>query len=288
MGHNPYCIAKLHNKMRAGLSFYTITKAVVATFGASLMLAIVPPALAASISTGVPYQLLPLGDSITAGFNDGDPSGASGGYRLPLQQLLTTGGYLMDFVGPRVDYSGSMPDPEHAGYSGRRIDEIDALLGTVMGNVPDGNPDLILLMIGTNDLFNNFDILNAPARLNTLIGNIYSREPGAYLLVSTILPIDSAATPDLSADWVARVNAFNASIPYIVSNYAATGRNIALVDIHAALTTADLYDGVHPTTAGYGKTATAWYAGIESVTQPVPLPSSLAMMAGASSFLPRG
>src|SRR5580765_2497013 len=55
-------------------------------------------------------RILPLGDSITYGL------GATGGYRLPLNQLLTNAGYSVDFVGTQTGNGAvGLPDSEHEG-----------------------------------------------------------------------------------------------------------------------------------------------------------------------------
>ncbi|MFC4531060.1 lectin, partial [Sphaerisporangium dianthi] len=43
------------------------------------------------------------------------------------------------------------------------------------------------------------------------------------------------------------------------------GKHVHLVDMHAALTTADLIDGIHPTSGGYDKMAATWYNALLSV-----------------------
>lgn len=236
---------------------------------------------AASIVTGVPYELLPLGDSITQGFDSNER-----GYRADLQTLLGTGGYQTDFVGPLQN--GDMADDDHAGYSGERIDQIDTRLDTIMGDTPDNDPDIILLMIGTNDVHQNFDLFNAPSRLSTLIDHIFIREPSTHLLVSTILPLFSAVdkfgNPMTPSEWAARVDAFNSALPGVVNTHAGAGRAVSLVDLHALIGAPDLPDGVHPNDAGNLKLAQGWYTGIQSITA-VPLPSGMFLLLSALSVL---
>ncbi len=246
---------------------------IVGTLLAWMLAAVWSLPVAAAIVTAVPYELLPLGDSITRGFDSNERA-----YRRDLQTLLGASGYVMDFVGPLQH--GDFADNDHAGYSGERIDEIDGRLDEIMGATPDNNPDVILLMIGTNDVFEDFDLANAPSRLSSLIGHIFDREPGAHLLVSTILPIFGNGNPD--AVWEARVGAFNDALPGVVSGFAGTGRNISLLDLHALVGQADLPDGVHPDEGGNLKLAQGWFAGIQSITT-VPLPSSLLMLVGGMS-----
>ena len=58
---------------------------------------------------------------------------------------------------------------------------------------------------------------------------------------------------------------FNAAIPGIVQSKVNAGKHVHLVDMHSALTTADLIDGIHPTAGGYDKMAARWYSALQSV-----------------------
>ena len=50
----------------------------------------------------------------------------------------------------------------------------------------------------------------------------------------------------------------NAALPAVVKARADQGRKVTLVDAGAALTPADLADGVHPNAGGYSKLAAVW------------------------------
>jgi hypothetical protein len=234
---------------------------------------------AAALVTGTPYELLPLGDSNTRGSVEYPTA-----YRVALQNLLLAGGYVMDFVGPLNDNASD--DGDHAGFGGYRIDSIENEppgLDAILGANPDGNPDVILLMIGTNDIFQNHDLNNAPSRLSTLIGHIFDREPGAYLLLSTIIRIDATEAGGDQSVWDARVDAYNAAMPGIVSSFTDAGRNISLVDNHAVVSLDEIFDGFHVTNEGYADMANVWYAGIQATT--VPVPPAIFLFGGGLSFL---
>jgi lysophospholipase L1-like esterase len=201
---------------------------------------------AASAETNGGVRVMPLGDSITDGFN------VPGGYRISLWQQLAAGGYTVDFTGSGFNGPAALGDHDHEGHSGWRIDQLDANIVTWLRNT---NPHTVLLHIGTNDLNQNFDIANAPARLSALIDKILANAPGVELFVAQI-------TPETNPALEARVQAYNAAIPAIV---AGKGARVHLVDLHSPLTTADLADGVHPNTNGYNKMANVWYAALRSV-----------------------
>src|ERR1700716_995740 len=98
----------------------------------------------------------------------------------------------------------------------------------------------------------NHDVANAPARLSALIDKIRANAPVVELFVAQI-------TPESDPTLESRVRAYNAAIPGIV---AQKGPMTHLVDMHSAIMTADLADGVHPTGAGYDKMAARWFSAL--------------------------
>ncbi|SFF79840.1 Lysophospholipase L1 [Actinacidiphila alni] len=192
--------------------------------------------------------IMPLGDSITDGFN------VPGGYRSDLWQYLAADGHTDDFVGSQSNGPARLGDHDHEGHPGWRIDEIDAHAAAW---VRATSPRTILLHIGTNDMTQNYDPAGAPARLSTLLTHITDAAPGADVLVSDLIPL---ADPTLES----RAEQYNAAVPGVVSALAAQGRHVHFVSMHTALTTADLADGVHPTAGGYSKMAARWYAALIS------------------------
>lgn len=207
------------------------------------------PAAAAPIAPGESnggVRVMPLGDSITDGFN------VPGGYRINLWQRLVGGGYTVDFVGSGFNGPESLGDHDHEGHSGWRIDQIDA---NIVGWLQAYTPRTILLHIGTNDMNQNHDVPGAPGRLSALIDKIRATAPNVELFVAQI-------TPESDPTLEARVTAFNAALPDIV---AQKGPMTHLVDMHSAITTADLADGVHPNAGGYDKMGDRWFAALQSV-----------------------
>jgi lysophospholipase L1-like esterase len=193
--------------------------------------------------------VMPLGDSITEGTQ------VPGGYRIGLWQRLTSGGYRIDFTGSQVNGPAALGDHDHEGHPGWRIDQIDA---NITGWVQSQSPRTVLLHIGTNDVLQNYNLATAPARLSTLIDKITTAAPAADVFVATIIPLSSAGQE-------AAGRTFNAAIPGIVQSKVNAGKHVHLVDMHSALTTADLIDGIHPTAGGYDKMAATWYAALRAV-----------------------
>ncbi|MEV4701820.1 RICIN domain-containing protein [Actinoplanes sp. NPDC049316] len=204
-------------------------------------------AAAAESNGGV--RVMPLGDSITEGTQ------VPGGYRIGLWQRLAADGYRADFVGSQYNGPASLGDHDHEGHPGWRIDQIDANIG---GWLSATSPRTVLLHIGTNDILQNYNVAGAPGRLSTLIDHITAAAPSADVFVATVIPLGNA-------NQEAAARTFNAALPGIVQGKVNAGKRVHLVDMHAALTTGDLIDGIHPTAGGYDKMAAVWYAALRSV-----------------------
>jgi lysophospholipase L1-like esterase len=152
--------------------------------------------------------------------------------------------------------SGTLPPPNNAneGHVGATITSIASFAevplswnGTKSGNV-------VLLMAGTNDMFNSTMAAAAPAQLGSLIDEIVAAWPQAAVLVASLTPFVNNVSE-------ANVLIFNPTIPGIVSERAAAGKRVLFVSM-ANVTVGELYDGLHPDDAGYAVMAQAWYAGL--------------------------
>jgi lysophospholipase L1-like esterase len=138
----------------------------------------------------------------------------------------------------------------HEGHSGWTIKQIDDI---VPDPALDETPHIILLHIGTNDMYGMPN--GAPDRLGTLIDQLITAAPDALLVVAKIIPFPGAAST---------VDTFNAAVPGVVKARADAGKHIILVDQFTGFPTSELGDGVHPNEAGYNRMAGVWYDAIES------------------------
>jgi len=218
------------------------------TVGLTLVGTVTQTGVAAAESNGG-VRVMPLGDSITEGTQ------VPGGYRTGLWQRLSGAGYRTDFVGTQFNGPAALGDHDHQGHPGWRIDQIDA---NVTGWLGTAKARTVLLHIGTNDVLQNYNLPSAPARLSALVDHITAAVPAADVFVATIIPLASAGQE-------AAARTFNSALPGIVQGKVNSGKRVHLVDMHAALTTADLIDGIHPTAGGYDKMAAVWYAALRSV-----------------------
>ncbi|MFC8225190.1 ricin-type beta-trefoil lectin domain protein [Streptomyces sp. NPDC057287] len=192
-------------------------------------------------------RVMPLGDSIT----DGIGSSTGNGYRGPLWDELAARGYALDFVG--TSRAGSMADPDNEGHSGWRIDQIDSIANASLSRY---RPNVVTLMIGTNDLGQNYQVPTAPDRLNSLIDRVVAAAPDATVLVAPLI-VSTNSTIEANRAW------FNQQITGIVQAKQAAGKHVRQVGT-GTLTAGDLADGLHPNDAGYRKMATAFNGGIQA------------------------
>lgn len=222
-----------------------------------------------------------LGDSITDGASV--PAWVPGGFRDSLYTNLMARGYTFRFVGSR-NYNASTRltnagQEWHDGHSAFMIADgtiasspprnYSGLYDEVTGwsNSMVNKPDVILLLIGINDLNQKYDVAGAPARLDLLITRLFSDNPDIRILISSVLDADQnnpyRHVPP-NTDLNGPITDYNAAIASIVAARQALGQNIVFVDMYAGLTLEDLSDQLHPNAPGYVKMANSWADAIES------------------------
>ncbi len=215
---------------------------------------------------GAACAVLPLGDSITEGFGS---SGA--GYRVELFSQAVQHGKHLTFVGslqngPATVQNQAFPQ-HHEGHDGYTIDSGTGHSG-ISGSITEQalanyHPNIVLLMIGTNDINGNIDVNTAPERLGNLIDDITTRAPSTLVVVATIIPIANTGTNE-------KVKAYNAAIPALVSSRAAQGKHVVLLDNYAAFSkdssyqTTLMYNYLHPNDAGYAVLGRAFFGALQN------------------------
>ena len=169
-----------------------------------------------------PIRIMPLGDSIT------DGGLIPGGYRTKLYFNLINAGYHFVYVGNAENNATPVllaaGQTHHEGHGGFFIHEVTGSL--VDGNWLGADPDLVLLLIGTNDYVNDIDPPNAKNRLDTLISVITSNRPNARVIVASL-----TLRTDYPALWERIQTEFNPFVPIIVSNHVANGEKVFFADL---------------------------------------------------------
>jgi lysophospholipase L1-like esterase len=230
-------------------------------------------------------KIMPLGDSITHGFNGINyPNGSiPGGYRKQLGARLSSAGHTYDFIGTSSANSSVGMDPHHNGFNGIRTDQVLAKLSTWLAS----NPDIVLMHLGTNDLIQHVPLSTLVSNLGTLIQKITTNAPRRQLYVATIIPIIDKRDGYTAAQWVSVIGAYNVEVRNLVKHYASQGRQVFLVEMNAGLVyTASSSinkffqpgDGTHPGQAGYNQMGDMWFKAIQSKgtgTPVITIPDSL-------------
>lgn len=199
------------------------------------------------------WRILPLGDSITDGFS------VPGGYRVELNRLLVQAGCPARFIGTQTDTGLPASEREkHEGHSGYRIDQINSGITQWLESVDD--PDVILLLIGTNDYGQEHETDQAVNRLDQLLERIATLRPSARIIVANLLRRTDNPTANNAIQ-----REFNPAIPGLVNKHVAKGQRVYFLDMCAALGPDDLIDGLHPNPTGYHKMAASWFGAIQKI-----------------------
>ncbi len=134
---------------------------------------------------------MPLGDSITDGCCGENTLSMFGSYRTTLFQLSLDQGKKLTFVGSHTsgpDMVGGAPFPKNQeGHGGFTIDDGGGRSGLqpqIKGWLMATPPDIVLLMIGTNDVDIQYDLPNAPARLGKLLDTIIQNAPNTLIVLA--------------------------------------------------------------------------------------------------------
>jgi lysophospholipase L1-like esterase len=237
--------------------------------------------LCAAISTAAEsIRIMPLGDSITAGYTDNPtwnvPFGF--GYRSGLYTRLTDANCPFQYVGGSQEpWNGAFGVPKtvaspdlrtvsedfHRGYGG-----VDAtFLSSNIGNwLSSDVPDVVLLMIGINSISQGgtANPTTAENNLSALVQSIVYQRPTARVIVAQITPY---------ATYTSSIVQYNSYIKdTLVPHFAALGKNVTTVDQYSNFGTGTTVDsslysnGInHPNAAGYDKMARTWFAGIQAL-----------------------
>ncbi len=190
-----------------------------------------------------------ISNAVVARSANAAPARVPNDLTLALDGELTTGS--VDFVGRKQD--GTEPDPNDEGYPGYRIDQV---AGVASCAVPYYQPNLVMLLAGTNDVQQNFDLADAPTRLGNLIDQILAASPKATVLVSDIPPNTDTSQPQLETDTIA----YNNAVQAVVAQRAGAGEHVIF---SPAMLNPDEVgpDHIHPTDAGYDEIAAAFLSG---------------------------
>ena len=199
----------------------------------------------------IAQQILPLGDSITAGFPFT--------YRYPLYNQLTEQNYLFDFVGSHTNGAWEYPesgwDQDNEGWPGWTTSGIEERLTDWSS---DYTVDLALIHLGTNDAREG-DVEESVVAMTSIVEQLRANNASVSICMAQIIPYgileeEGTSTTELNAfvdDW-------NSRLATLVSDMTTAQSPIVLVDMNSDFGDSDLDDGIHPTHAGVEKMADKW------------------------------
>lgn len=219
--------------------------AAVAAFIAALAFVIAQPTVSAAAG---PVRIMPLGDSIT---------GSPGCWRALLWNKLQTTGYTnIDFVGTLPPQGcGVAHDGDNEGHGGYLATNI-ANQNLLPGWLSATTPDVVIMHLGTNDVWNSIAPATILSAFSTLVDQMRASNANMKILVAKIIPMN----PSSCTACAQRAIDFNAAIPAWASGKTTAQSPITVVDQWTGFSTAtDTYDGVHPNAAGDQKMADRWY-----------------------------
>jgi parallel beta-helix repeat protein len=207
-------------------------------------------------------KIMPIGDSITQMYADHDS------YRRPLWQLLQSGGFNVDFVGSlNLNKDGPPPHPDfdmdHEGHSSWRADHMLAQIETFAAT---HQPDIALIHLGSNDVFEYQSNSSTIAELGQIIDKLRLVNPNIKILLGQIIPstYEANAIVDL-----------NQQMPALAASKNTLQSPVVVVDHWTEFSLSqDMYDGVHPNDAGDQKMANRWYAALVNFLNNVPPPTT--------------
>jgi lysophospholipase L1-like esterase len=230
-----------------------------------------------------PLRILPVGDSITAGYTD-NPSWRvpfEFGYRRPLFQLLRSNGIPVQFVGNCEEpWNGlwkvptNQPSPDlralnqdhHEGHGAKATAFVAAHIGEW---IQTNQPDVVLLMIGINDIAAGSTNVPASAltNLRAIVQTIVKLHPATHVIVAQTIPY-TRPTPA-----ILELNRFIRET--LVPEFAARGAHVSTVNQFANFVTdpnsstgdrtlyANGYN--HPNAEGYRRMAQTWFKEIQRI-----------------------
>ena len=217
-------------------------------------------------------KIMAVGDSITDGYSEQD------GYRKYFyHRLVDQKKYSIDMVGSKDGWTATWDfddgtysyDPANTGYSGYTIQSYQynnqnriGIFETISSGeneniIQTTSPEIVLLMIGTNDIMDSYKMDEIQARLQALVDEIYRQKSDVTLMIMSPLPIDAPVSGWLQQDTMnTNIKTCMTAIKKIVDAEKASGKKCEYLATNELFTkqtdyTAYLNDYCHPNRAGY-------------------------------------
>lgn len=233
-----------------------------------------------------------IGDSITQSNCDGAGDNSP---RKALHDLLKAKGYSFTFTGHHtvnpdgLPITGNAPAENlfqfHSGISGSVIGSNNGTrtgmtqnLTTFWGSgrLAQVKPNIIIIMLGANDVNSNIDTAAAPARLENLIAEIGKLPDigNPTIILSNITPnrVPASKAQD-------RVTTYNEQVSALADQLRASGKDVHFTDVYTPVNTEyektmnihtpekPRFDHLHPGRYGNEVMAMQWFAKIQELAE---------------------
>jgi acyl-CoA thioesterase I len=217
-------------------------------------------------------NILCLGNSITNG------TSTFNSYRRDLWQMLHKDNYNFDFIGSWSKHhaGGEMPDPDfdldHEGHSGWTAADIflaptwDNTRGNINLWLKEYTPDIVLVELGTNDVFQCRKTPDVLKNFSDLIQLLRKKNKKVKIFFAQI--------PPLGPQWAQKklcgndttydrsIKDLNKAIAVFVNSNSTISSPLFVVDQYSGITASDQYDDIHPNLSGEKIMAQRWFDAI--------------------------
>ena len=139
---------------------------------------------------------------------------------------------------------------------------VDEILARIRGWVEDAEPEVILIHLGSNDVFQDEDVETTLDELGELIDAVRESRPETTFLLAQIIPTAMAPAN-------VGIRELNARIPELAATKSSEALRVVVVDHFTGFdATRQTYDGVHPNADGEIHLSDRWLAALEDVLAP--------------------
>lgn len=196
--------------------------------------------------------ILPIGDSITEG-----KAGSFESYLYPLWEKLYTGGYLVEYIGPRSSPS-RMGSLKHFAHGGKNAEYLESKIDSIYRKYP---ADIVLLHSGHNHFAEEDPVDGIVVAHRSIIDKIRAINPNVIIFDATV--INSGKLPKYSY-----IPELNKRIRKLVKSYHS--ENVVFVGQTKLFDwkTGTIHDKVHPNKQGASVIADAWYDALSKKISP--------------------
>jgi lysophospholipase L1-like esterase len=220
--------------------------------------------LATTLVSAQTIKIMPLGDSIT-GSPVSPPAPPSTSPLIPSQGCWRALLYrkLQDAKITNTDFVGTLPaqgcgipyDGENEGHGGILATGIVSN-HQLPGWLSATHPDIVMMHLGTNDVWNNQSPAEITAAFGTLVDQMRESKASMKILVAQIIPMDPPGCKECGD----RVVALNQAVGEWAGKKNSTESPVVVVDCWTGFDDAkDTGDGVHPNDSGNRKMADCWF-----------------------------